>query len=244
MDSDSLKKEVKKIRWWHTMDLGNGVITPGMVDPQENLDKYGIPTDLSGKTVLDIGAWDGFFSYEAERRGAKKVLATDSYCWGGGGWGNKDGFLLARRALNSNVSDKNIDVLNLSPKKVGEFDLVLFLGVLYHMRHPLLALEKVASVTKKHLILETHTDMFFFSRPLMRFYPGKELANDPTNWFGPNPSCIEAMLKTIGFKKIKLYSTYLSPVQMLRNALRLKIKENKPFFETVQQNRVVYHAWK
>jgi len=74
------------------------------------------------------------------------------------GMGTKAGFELARKALDSKVEDLSIDVLDLSPERIGEFDLVLILGVLYHMRHPLLALERVASVTKDQLVLETHVD--------------------------------------------------------------------------------------
>lgn len=137
MNIDDLKTEVLKIKWFHRIDLGNGIITPGVDESPAKLKKLGLPEDLHGKTVLDIGAWDGFFSFETERRGAKRVLATDYFCWGGEGCGTKAGFELARKALNSNVEDMEIDVLELSPEKVGQFDLVLCLGVLYHMKHPL-----------------------------------------------------------------------------------------------------------
>ncbi len=158
MDTDGLKTEVAKINWFHTIDLGNGVATPGVIEPNWTLNRLGIPEQLKGITVLDIGAWDGFYSFEAERRAAERVLATDSFSWDGPGWGTKAGFELARKTLNSRVEDLQIEVLDLSPEKVGVFDLVLFLGVLYHMRHPLLALERVFSVTKNHLILETVVD--------------------------------------------------------------------------------------
>jgi tRNA (mo5U34)-methyltransferase len=96
-----------------------------------------------------------------------------------------------------------IDVLELSPEKVGVFDLVLFLGVLYHMRHPLLALDRVFSVIGKQLILETHVDMLDCQRPAAAFYPGGELNNDPTNWFGPNALAVKGMLESAGFRDIK-----------------------------------------
>jgi hypothetical protein len=101
------------------------------------------------------------------------------------------GFELAREALDSRVEDLDIDVMNLSPERIGAFDLVLFLGVLYHLRHPLLALEWVASVTAAQLILETHVDLTWVRRPAMAFYRGQELDWDPTNWWGPNPSAVE-----------------------------------------------------
>src|ERR1051326_1573020 len=92
MSPEELKQKVAAIQWWHRIDLGNGIITPGRDQTQDRLPGLGIPEDLRGLSVLDIGAWDGFFSFEAERRGAKRVLATDHFCWSGPGWGTKDGF--------------------------------------------------------------------------------------------------------------------------------------------------------
>src|SRR3990172_3125756 len=136
----TLRAEVHKIAWWHTIDLGHGIVTPGGdIHTAARLQEFRFPANLSGLTVLDVGAWDGFFSFEAERRGATRVLATDYHAWGGDGWGTKAGFDLAHRALGSKVGSRQIDVLDLSPETVGVFDLVLFLGVLYHMKHPLLA---------------------------------------------------------------------------------------------------------
>ena len=101
----SLAERVAALRWYHTIDLGHGVVTPGVDDTRERLARLALPGSLAGKTVLDIGAWDGFFSFEAERRGAARVVASDSYSWKGGGWGTKSGFLLAREALGSRVED-------------------------------------------------------------------------------------------------------------------------------------------
>ncbi|HEY9633642.1 MAG TPA: DUF1698 domain-containing protein [Coleofasciculaceae cyanobacterium] len=206
MNVEELKAEVETIKWFHEIDLGNGVITPGMSGVLQKGQKM-LPESLEGMSVLDIGAWDGFYSFESERRGASRVLATDHYCWSGEGWGTKAGFELARKALNSKVEDKEIDVLDISPETVGIFDLVLFLGVLYHMRHPLLALERVASVTSKQIILETHVDMLDYDQPAMAFYPGAELNGDHSNWCGPNPPMVKAMLETVGFKEVKVFDS-------------------------------------
>jgi tRNA (mo5U34)-methyltransferase len=203
---ESLRREVAATKWWHTIDLGDGIVTPGIDPSPARLRELQIPDDLSGLTVLDVGAWDGFFSFEAERRGARRVLATDSFCWGQGGWGTKAGFDLARRALGSRVEDLDIDPLELSPERIGTFDLVLFLGVLYHMRHPLLALERVFSVTRGQVILQTQVDLSAIDRPALAFYQGTDLNNDPTNWFGPNPPAVVAMLRTAGFTDIKVVS--------------------------------------
>jgi len=205
---DALRREVNAIKWWHAIDLGHGVVTPGPDPTAARLRELQIPSDLAGLSVLDIGAWDGFFSFEAERRGAARVLATDSFCWGQGGWGTKAGFVLARRALNSRVEDLAIDPLDLSPDRVGTFDLVLFLGVLYHMRHPLLALERVFSVTRDLLILNTQVDFMAIDRPAIAFYQGSELNNDPTNWCGPNPAAVIAMLHAVGFRDVRVISRW------------------------------------
>ena len=119
----------------------------------------------------------------------------------------KRGFELARRVLGSKVEDVELDVLDISPERVGVFDLVLFLGVLYHMPHPLLALERVASVVGKQLILETHVDMNEHDRPVLAFYPEDECADDGSNWFGPNRAAVEAMLRVVGFRKVELMSS-------------------------------------
>lgn len=243
MNVDELRKEVTKIRWWHRIDLGQGIITPGLDDSPAKLKTLALPEDLRGMTVLDIGAWDGFFSFEAERRGASHVLATDLSCWGGEEWSTKAGFDLARKALNSKVEDMEIDVLDLSPEKIGVFDLVLFLGVLYHMQHPLLVLERVFSVTGKQLILETHTDMLLCRKPTLAFYPEAELENDPTNWFGPNASAVKAMLRSVGFRKIQVVTGKSLPFRLGR-AIKWRIQHGKPFFQTIQRDRMVFHAWR
>ncbi|MEG4806547.1 DUF1698 domain-containing protein [Microcoleus sp. F8-D3] len=207
MTEDELKAKVAEIPFWfHCINLGNGIITPGWskTSSPANEQFIGLPENLEGLTVLDIGAFDGFYSFAAERRGASRVLATDDFAWKAG---HKKGFNLARQVLDSRVEDKQIDVLEHSPDKIGVFDLVLFLGVLYHMRHPLLALERVASVCKKQLILETHVDMLDCEKPAMAFYPGTELGEDPTSWCGPNPPMVKGMLETVGFQKVEVVST-------------------------------------
>jgi tRNA (mo5U34)-methyltransferase len=205
----NIREEIAKVKWFHRIDLGGGVTTPGYVNSM-SAKQLGIE-DLSGKSVLDIGAWDGFYSFQAERCGARRVLATDSFIWsGGGGWKTgKSGFELARRVLKSKVEDKTIDVMDLSPEGVGVFDVVLFLGVLYHLRHPLLALERIAGVTGELLVLETQVDAIHYPRPAMVFYPERELADDATNWWGPNPAAVEAMLRTVGFRDVRMIEMYV-----------------------------------
>src|SRR5262245_30156354 len=204
MDRAELERAVADIRWAHRIRLGHGVETPGAWDTAAQLQLLQLPEDLTGQSVLDVGAWDGFYSFEAERRGAGRVLATDSFVWQGKTWGSRHGFDLAHRVLRSRVEALEIDVLDLSPEAVGVFDVVLFLQVLYHMKHPMLALERVASVTGRLLIVETVIDLLHVRGPALAFYPGGELSGDASNWFGPTPEAVEAMLKSVGFSRVAL----------------------------------------
>lgn len=208
---DTVAQIISSKPWYHIIEVAPGVCTPGRYDPKPLLDTMGFPADLTGKTVLDIGCYDGFFSFEAERRGAKRVLATDrhppDHC----------GFAIAHKLLGSKVEYAIASVYDLSPQIHGTFDVVLFLGVLYHLRHPLLAIEKVHSVCKEYAFVETHVldDSFVHAgthhrlidlhpvlgeSPLMQFYPRDELNQDLSNWFAPNVRCVELMLRTSGFR--------------------------------------------
>ncbi len=211
----TLAERAAAIDWWHGgIDLGGGVVTQGRTYPGVTLLPYlHLPTDLVGKTVIDICAWDGFMAFEAEKRGAT-VTVVDSFAWDKANAAlmpglstGRDGFVLACAAKQSRVKAVYCDVLDLSAKRLGTFDIVLFLGVLYHMRHPLLALEKVAALVADggKLIIETHVDMLNTPYPAARFYPDKTLNNDPTNWWGPNVACVEAMLHDIGFVHVTTF---------------------------------------
>jgi tRNA (mo5U34)-methyltransferase len=248
-DAD-LRAQVARVNWFHSIDLRPGLTTPGHDATRDRLDVLQIPADLSGKSVLDVGAWDGFFAFEAERRGASRVVAADSFAWNGENWSDKSGFELARSALDSAVEDIDIDVMDLAPQRIGTFDVVLFLGVLYHLRHPLLALERLASVTAGQLILETHVDLTWIRRPAMAFYPDKELGWDPTNWWGPNIAAVAGMLQAAGFSRVQL----VSPNSYLYRALRTARRAARYLEHVVQQHarppahldqgRAVFHAFK
>lgn len=209
---------INEIPWWHTMTLPTGETTKGRNNPAEHIGKLGLPMSLAGMTVLDVGAWDGFYSIECAKRGAR-VHATDSYVWRHPKIG-KHGFEYALAAqspeVRERITSQEIDVLELAPEHLpnlcdrpdhwGSFDIVLCLGVLYHMRHPLLMLEKVFSVVAPGglLVLETAIDALKETRPAAIFYPERELNNDPSNWWGPNPTAVVAMCKTVGFVDVTI----------------------------------------
>lgn len=241
LDPAEVREEAERIRWFHPIDLGNGIVTPGRDPAPRRLARLHLPERLDGLSVLDIGAWDGFFSFEAERRGAARVLATDWFCWGGPGWGTREGFDFARGVLGSRVEDREVDLPDLSPKTVGTHDLVLFLGVLYHLRDPLLALERVASVTAGTVVLETAVDMLWARRPAAAFYPGAELNADPTNWWGPNPAAVEGMLRAVGFRTVRMVD--LSPLWWrAARAVKKGVAERSSPVVAMRQGRAVFHA--
>ena len=241
MAIDELRRRVGEIKWTHILDLGHGIKTPGLWPPAD-LASLGCPTDLRGMRVLDIGAADGGYSFQAERLGAK-VLATDSFLWGGNPTTSKEAFDFAREVLGSKVESKYLEVLDHSPETVGVFDLVLFLGVLYHMRHPLLTLERVFSVTKSQAIIDSHVDLLDCKRPAMAFYPADELNGDFSNWWGPNVLAVEAMLKVVGFRTVKLIS--VRPYKTLDRGLGVfRWGQKKLDWSGKQQGRAVWHAWR
>lgn len=244
MNTTKLKDEVARIRWHHSIDLGNGIVTPGKDNSPKKLKRLHLPDSFAGKTVLDIGTWDGFFAFEAEKRGASRVLALDSFVWQPGFGTGRQGFDLAHRTLNSKVESMVLDPLDLSSEKIGTFDVVFFLGVLYHMQHPLLALERVASVTRHTAIVETVVDMLWCRRPAIAFYPGDELAHDPSNWCGPNTAAVVGMLKTAGFAKVDVVSGCRSSLFRFARAFYAAVKHGAQFWSGTHIDRIVAHATK
>jgi tRNA (mo5U34)-methyltransferase len=242
VEDSELRKRVAEVTWWHTIDLGNGVVTPGRDATSQKLATLHLPERFDGLEVLDIGAWDGFFSFEVERRGAKRVLAMDPM------WANqnvpgfdKTGFLLAREILGSKVEDTDLDLYDLTAERVGQFDVVMFLGVLYHVKDPLGAIERVASVTRDRLILETHVDLIGSRRPMAAFYPGDELLGDTSNWWGPNPPAVTAMLKAAGFRQVEtVYETPLA--QRLVKSGRALTARRRGRRRRFRWGRLVVHA--
>jgi tRNA (mo5U34)-methyltransferase len=205
---DDLRRQVEKLTWFHQIDLGDGIVTPGRDKTARKLKAMQLPS-LAGKTVLDVGANDGFFSFAAERAGAVRVVAVDSYAWGHPSSitplaQTKDSFDLAHEVLGSRVETLEADLYDLTPEEVGTFDVVLMLGVLYHLRNPLLGLERLASLTKELLVVETLVDMVWTHRPVAAFYPAAEIPEDATNWWAPNPPALRGMLLSCGFREVEL----------------------------------------
>lgn len=276
VDND-LSKAIKKIGfWWHSIDL-NGIITPGGKNADllnKEWECMDVP-NLEGKTVLDIGAWDGYFSFQAERHGAKHVVALDHFVWAidREGWAEyhkrcekvarppdpientkywdpiglpgKRGFDLACTVLASKVKAVNRDYMLVSREEIGTFDVVLYLGVLYHMQNPFDALKKVAELTRGVAIIETHAvEIYGHNSPLAEFYPESQLNGDPTNYWGLNLPALVGMCRAAGFRRI---SVKKGPPRY--SALRTVSKSfaallGIPWGRRHRHYRAIIHAWK
>ena len=190
--------------WYHSFEFPDGAVIDGYMPlavQKERYARYPIPDDLSGKRVLDIGAWDGWFSFEAERHGAQ-TMAIDCV--------EIPTFLQVHRRLESKVDYRVLDFYELPAAGLGKFDVVFFLGVLYHLRHPLLALEIVCGLTTDVAIVESfvidaetwkeHQDAI----PTLEFYETFELGNQYDNWSGLTVACLLAMCRAAGFARVEL----------------------------------------
>jgi len=198
-------------RWYHRIEVRPGIVTPGINDSPLQLAMLQLPADCSGMRALDIGARDGFFSFELERRGAD-VLAIDYMP------AERTGFPIAAQLLGSRLVLQQANIYDLTPAEIGTFDLVLFLGLLYHLPDPMRAIRLVRHVCRGRMYLETlvidevlampdgsetslaAVDERLAAIPLMQFFPGASCNGDPTNYWGPNVRCVEAMLAETEFR--------------------------------------------
>jgi tRNA (mo5U34)-methyltransferase len=217
LEHDEIRRRIEALGdWFHNMDLGGIRTAPlhFLYDYPANKWQHlaqTVPADLRGRTVLDIGCNAGFYSLEMKRRGADRVVGIDS-----------DERYLAQARLAAEVTGLEIELRRLSVYDVGalgeKFDLVIFMGVLYHLRHPLLALDLIHTHVAGDLLLfqsmqrgasgvepvekdYDFSETAIFDRPTypkMHFVE-QDYSRDPTNWWIPNQACAEAMLRGAGF---------------------------------------------
>jgi tRNA (mo5U34)-methyltransferase len=185
--------------WHQRWEIFQGIHTPGRNSVEEMLSYAGVPGDLTGKRVLDIGAFNCCSSFECERRGAAEVVALDLQP------PEQLGFTVLKTALHSTrVNFVPGSVYSLDPNRLGTFDVILFFGVLYHLRYPLLAIDQLLRVARSTIYVETLVidERFCVNGvdfqslagfhpvlpqiPIWQFYKGRDLADDASNWFGPN----------------------------------------------------------
>lgn len=205
LTDDELRAEVDRHLWFHSVALRPGLVTPGrksaeiMAAEEEALFA---PLRVEGATVVDVGAWNGYFSLAAKRRGAAHVLATDHFTWNHAHFQGRSTIELAVRETGADIELMDIDPTAITPE-IGTFDIVLFLGVFYHLFDPIEVMRRMRAITSGVLLIETHQDALEQSRPMMVFYPGRTLADDETNWWGPNPPLMLHLLLELGFARVE-----------------------------------------
>jgi tRNA (mo5U34)-methyltransferase len=206
-DPDAIRSRIAQhAGWYHRIELAPGVTTPGVHDSSAalvQLDALGLPLDCTGLRVLDVGCRDGFFAFELERRGAT-VTALDHAD------PTATGFAIAAEVLGSKVAYVVDNVYNLTPKRHGVFDLVLFLGVLYHLRNPMLALDRVRGVVKAGALVWVETQIIpsptlaSLPEPIWQMFPRDTLHGDATNQWAPNLAGLRCALEECEFKVLRL----------------------------------------
>jgi tRNA (mo5U34)-methyltransferase len=218
--------------WYHHIKLPGGIVTPG-VNPL-NTDVYRVPADLTGKRVLDVGAWDGYWTFLALQRGAREVVAIDDFSDYMGflqpsqrhAWATFD---LCREALGydeTRCTREEISVYDVTQERFGRFDIIFFFGTLYHLRHPLLALDKLSAICNEQIYVESaicddHSPYrgglghgYPGGQVVMEFYPNDQLAGNNSNWWSPTLHCLAAMVLASGFAKAQAWKLLDNPAQL------------------------------
>jgi tRNA (mo5U34)-methyltransferase len=207
--------------WYHKRELPGGVITPGWAPLHR--DSYRIPDDMSGMRVLDVGAWDGFWTFEALKRGAREAVAIDDFSDYLGrlsererpGW---ETFDLCRDALgfdHDRCQRIEMSVYDVCEEQLGRFDIIFCFGVVYHLRHPLMALDRLASICDCEIFVESAIlDDYSPYRGglgagypggqmVMEFYPEDQYGSNGSNWWVPTLQCLGHMVRCTGFADVQ-----------------------------------------
>jgi tRNA (mo5U34)-methyltransferase len=215
MDREALLREVSRYGWYHTLELGDRVVTPGMFDHRPVVDRYLIPSDLTGMRCLDVGTMDGFWAFEMERRGAAEVVAADLGAVADLDWPpawrarveptldetKAQRFELARRVLSSSVQRIERSVYDLDADTIGSFDLIFCGDLLVHLKDPITAVQRLLGVCRGSAIVANPAKRF----PLGR---GRALAEvdgiDEFRWWLLSEASIERIMLAVGFANVEV----------------------------------------
>jgi tRNA (mo5U34)-methyltransferase len=214
MTDDEVRAAVAQLNWFQSFDLRPGLTTPGVHSIPRHLQLIQLPESLAGMSVCDLGTNAGGVAFEAEHRGAAHVVAIDhpdDWGYANLGQNGRACFDLARRATGSRVVEpRAFDLESDWPADLGTFDVVLALGIVYHAKGPVKLIERCFEATAPGglLILETHLSDLPEDRPLCEYLQPRRLNNDPSNYFGPNASCVRAWLTAAGFVDVQEVGRY------------------------------------
>lgn len=223
-----VRARLDDIGWYHTQELGPGIVTPGMFDLRPFVRHYGLPEDLSGMRALDVGTFEGFWAFELERRGAQ-VTAIDVDRIQDLDWPPRlrpdtddrrgEGFELAKAALGSSVERVGVSVYDATPEELGgRFDLVFCGSVLIHLRDPMLALERMSALCGGRLVL---AEEYSRKLELLPFLSAAEFRGESpwSTWWRPSSRAWLAMVRTAGFEGVRRHSRFNMRFRKMRNTV-------------------------
>lgn len=240
-DKQSIQEKINRVKFWrHRIEFGDGFFTPGWRGRGYFLE-LPLEENLAGKSILDVGAWDGLFTFEAERRGATDLLATDVWAssefdeeWWGGIRNADEGFLTVKELLRSNARSMNCSVYDLSPEVIGKrYDIVLMIAVLYHLPDLFTALCRLAGVTREYAIVESLCDPDLPDDTALMRYDHSQ----PGLWWRPNALCLRNMLLDAGFSRVELTESRHEELQWEAVTLA-DIADETPIFDSVGDGAV------
>jgi tRNA (mo5U34)-methyltransferase len=218
-ERDALHREIAALDWYHTIDLGGGLVTPGVFDLRPLVSHFGIPDRLDGRTVLDVGPGNGFFSFLFEERGAE-VTTIELPSWSAhdaspvlkafyetepsAARNIHDALGVAARARGSRVRRTFASIYDFDPAVHGRYDVVFCAAVLLHLTDPLRALYRIYSATKEMALVSTPIDDEASGEPRALF---KGTATGHTFWL-PNRTCLMQMARAAGFRDVEWISRF------------------------------------
>jgi tRNA (mo5U34)-methyltransferase len=277
LSPEEIRARAAALPWFHSIDLGHGIVTAGDAEPPVTE----FFPEFDGKSVLDIGAWDGYYSFLAERGGARRVVALDHYVWGvdfeerNAYWNQcfaegtlpdqsldttkfwrpdlpgRRSFEFAVEALGSRVESVVADFATTDLDALGQFDVVLCLGVFYHLKEPFSLLERLRAVTAGVAVIETEAIHFQHhdDESLLRFHAGGDLHTDFGNWFVPTIGALHSMCRAAGFADVRTVIGPPSPAPLEPPSLRTRvgrrlarIEPPRPASTPSMRYRAVVHA--
>ena len=217
-----LLERVNAIEWYHTIDLGNGVVTPGWFDLRNEVHRYPIPERLDGKRVLDVASFDGFWAFEFAKRGAAEVIALDIDSFAEVDMSPRmrrqkspeylarktgEGFRLCQEILQLPVRREVCNVYDLSPERLGMFDMVFVSDLLLHLMNPMKALHNIASVTRGDAIIADVYDAGLPEKDTLMRYLGGEVHN---TWWAMSFGALEKIVQDAGFSSVQLTNRFMT----------------------------------
>jgi tRNA (mo5U34)-methyltransferase len=255
----TLAQDIAKLRWYHTIDLPNGVTTPGRYDHRPIVNALPWP-DLHGQRCLDVGSRDGFFAFEMERRGAAEVVSLDISdpsdidfpCFRPPEEGIREeleagnrAFEVARAALGSQVQRRLLSLYKLRPDALGEFDFAVLGTLLLHLRDPVRALAAVGTILSGPLLLN---EAIAPNLSTLRHRPTAKPVMTPGQpmWWSLNAPGLQRVVEAAGFEVLGRGRPYLLPNGQGAEPPTLRHLVRRPFdatLQTVLQTRGDLHCW-